>query len=152
MPRARRLAFGQYERAVEAAAHLIAARGALAVFPFRRIAAWSMRDVRARRLTDTERHCAVADVRWAIDAAAARLPGMICYPRALAAQQMLRRRGVATTLTYGVCTRDAALDAHAWLTAGAEGVVGHEVAPCYAAMAYYSNQRVDRSVLSQPSQ
>jgi len=79
-------------------------------------------------------------VRWAIAAAAARLAGdTVCFPRALAARAMLRRRGVPSTLTYGARTRRDQFDAHVWLTAGADGVVGDEVAGEYTVVAVYEN-------------
>jgi len=83
---------------------------------------------------------AIADVRWAVAAAAARLPGRTsCLARAVAAQAMLRRRRVSTTLFYGATSApDRRLRAHAWLQAGDEAVVGQEAAPDYVVVAAYS--------------
>jgi hypothetical protein len=128
-----------YALALEAATHLIGARVALVLLPFRRIATWTAREMPERRRTDAERCRAIADVRWAVAAAAARLPGIVCFPRALAAQQMLRRRGIASTLTYGARTRGEALDAHVWITADGEGIVGSETAGDYRVLAVYEN-------------
>ena len=46
-----------------------------------------------------------------------------CLRQALAAQRMLRRRGIACKLHLGV-TSPGALEAHAWVTVGGEAVVG----------------------------
>jgi hypothetical protein len=139
--RRRTLRARDYVLAFEAAVGLLWARVLLGAVPFRRIASWSTREVRGRRLSDAEhRSRAIADVRWAIAAAGASLHGATaCFPRALAAQAMLRRRGVATTMTYGARPSAGWLEAHVWLTAGADAVVGHEVAPEYSPIAVYSN-------------
>jgi len=57
-------------------------------------------------------------IRWAVDAVANRLPWKpVCFPRAVAATLMLRRRRIASTMYLGV---DPAreLDAHAWVRVG----------------------------------
>src|SRR5436190_3278339 len=130
-PERRRRGGREFALVCEAGAHLIVARGALLVVPFRRIAAWTTRAVPARRLSEPQRRRAIDDVRWAVAAAAARLPGMRCLARALAAQEMLRRRGMVSALTYGARPRGTALDAHVWLTAESEGIVGCETASEY---------------------
>ena len=137
----RRLRVRDYILALEAAVCLLSARVRLVAVPFRWIAARTTRPVRNDVLPGADRSRAIADVRWGIAAAAARLPGMTCFPRALAAQAMLRRRGVSTTMTYGARPGADGLDAHAWLTAGTDAVVGHEVAPGYSPVAMYSNDR-----------
>jgi hypothetical protein len=132
--------------AIDAAVCLTGARLALALVPFRWIVDVSIRPPR-RVAAERDRDRAIRDVRWAIAAAAARLPGeTVCFPRALAAQSMLRRRGVATTMTYGARTRDARLDAHVWLTAGSTGIVGHEAASDFSALATYAGASHGRSV------
>ena len=79
----------------------------------------------------SDRHAsdhAVAAVRVgaATRAAARRLPGTTCLVEALAAEAMLRRRGVASTLHIGVRAPVLAtpLDAHAWLECDGVVVVG----------------------------
>jgi hypothetical protein len=47
---------------------------------------------------------------------------------------MLRRRGVPSSLTYGAKMLDGHLDAHVWVTAGTDGVVGHDVASGFSAL------------------
>jgi hypothetical protein len=73
---------------------------------------------------------AVPSVSWAIRVVSARLRSATCLAHALAADAMLRRRGVASQLRFGIAVRpaaDAAIAAHAWvecdggLTIGAAG-------------------------------
>ena len=55
-----------------------------------------------------------------------------CLPQALAARWMLRRRGVASRLCFGVRRPPGAdLQVHAWLTTEGEGVVGCREADTY---------------------
>jgi hypothetical protein len=63
-------------------------------------------------------------VRWAVEAAARRLPWKpVCLPQAISAQWMLRRRGIASTLYLGV-DPSAGYYAHAWVRAGTVIVTG----------------------------
>ena len=51
----------------------------------------------------------------------------VCLPQAMAAQWMLRRRGIPSRLVFGARRRsDAELEFHAWLRVGAETVLGGE--------------------------
>ena len=55
-----------------------------------------------------------------------------CLPQALAARWMLRRRGVASRLCFGVRRPPGAdVQLHAWLTTEGEGVVGYREADTY---------------------
>jgi Transglutaminase-like superfamily len=61
----------------------------------------------------------------AVAAAGRRLPWHpTCLRQALAAQRMLRRRGIANRLHLGVASA-AELEAHAWVTVQGEPVVGN---------------------------
>jgi len=63
-------------------------------------------------------------VRWAVDTASRHLFWKpVCLPQAVAAQWMLRRRGIASTLYLGV-NPAAKYDAHAWVRAGSIIVTG----------------------------
>lgn len=137
---ARRRTPAHCARAVEAAVYLTISRIAIRFLAFRRLVRAFTRRVRRRELTGPARARAIADVRRAVTAAAARLPGRTaCFPRATAAQAMLRCRGVGTTLYYGATTSlDRSLRAHVWLYAGDEGVVGQEIASLYPVLAVYS--------------
>jgi hypothetical protein len=73
------------------------------------------------RLRDAVR----SDIRRAIVGASRRLPGTVCFPQAIAAQAMLRRRGISTTLVCGAAThRIAGLQAHVWVLDRTEAVMG----------------------------
>jgi hypothetical protein len=130
-----------YLRGVEAASYLTAASLAIRLLPFRRLLPILTRALRCPELAGTDRTRAIADVRRAVRAAAARLPNRpLCFPQAVAAQAMLRRRGVASTVCYGVNTGGGqGLSAHVWLVAGDDGVVGQGVAAQFPLLATYSN-------------
>ena len=67
-------------------------------------------------------------VRWAVEAATRNSPvSFVCFPQTLAAYVMLRRRGVPSTMVYGIArSADGELLAHTWLLAGDRTVVGGE--------------------------
>ena len=101
---------------------------AIALMPFRHVAARAGRH-RARGTADeAARADLVRQVGWAVAACARRVPWRAkCFEQGLAAQWMLRRRRVAATLYYGVArAEDGALAAHVWLRAGALDVIGCE--------------------------
>jgi hypothetical protein len=123
--------------AVEAFVLLAMFRVALAVVPVHQI----MRAVTRERMgargrangvdegEATERDIAIAmRVRWAIEAVGRHSAvGFVCFPQTLAAYVMLRRRGVASTMVYGVArSPEGELIAHTWLVVGGRSVVGGE--------------------------
>lgn len=65
---------------------------------------------------------------WALNACANRVPWKaVCFQRGLAAQMMLRRRGWAAVLHYGIRRDDdGALAAHVWARSGDIDVIGCE--------------------------
>ena len=67
-------------------------------------------------------------VRWAVEAIARHSPiAFVCFPQTLAGYTMLRRRGVASTMVYGVArATDGKLMAHTWLVVGDRVVLGGE--------------------------
>jgi hypothetical protein len=70
---------------------------------------------------------AIGPVRWAIAAVAARCPPATCLIQALAADAMLRRRGLPCELRIGVRPRgDGAVpvEAHAWVECAGAVAVG----------------------------
>lgn len=72
---------------------------------------------------------AARKVAWAIAVAARRLPGeYLCLPQALAAQAMLRGRGVAACLHLGAGREESGpFEAHAWVEAAGVEVTGYPV-------------------------
>jgi Transglutaminase-like superfamily len=111
----------------EATVMLATARLAVCWLPASRLLAWASRAPRhISRFAQDE----VGWVTWAVETIGGK-PWMkaLCLPRALAAQAMLRRRGIASRLCLGVARDGEALAAHAWLDLGHEIVVGGSEAP-----------------------
>ena len=129
---------------VEAALLLVAAKLTLRVVPFARLARTFERAARGPELTGPERQRLIRDVQHAIVASAHRLPGKyVCFPRGIAAQTMLRRRGVSTTLIYGAATLPGqSLTGHVWVMDGENGVIGHRKAEGYRVLARYEKPRL----------
>lgn len=123
--------------AAEAFACLIAASLIVRFAPFRAIAAIARRPVRARAPADPDR--GVALVTWAVAAAARRARfRAVCIERGLAAQAMLRRRGIATSLHYGVALSGDDLTAHVWVRWGDRDVTGCAEAAGFRELAAFS--------------
>ena len=70
-----------------------------------------------------------ADISWAVTRAARDAPfRAVCLPQAMTARVMLARRGVPSVLHYGATTQgEAAIEAHAWLSAAGVEVTGYPV-------------------------
>lgn len=126
---------------IEAAVALLWARMLLLAVPFQRLSVrWGelvpVGDPRiAARMTvpgSPPEHAEIARaISWAVTATASVLPfTAMCMQQAVAAREMLARRGIAAVIHYGA-GRDAAgrLVAHAWLEAAGARVTGYPVAP-----------------------
>jgi hypothetical protein len=111
----------------EAIAYVLAAQCALKVFPFQRLTWFFERRAKQPELTGEARRQSREEVRKAIVRVWFHSPiHTTCLHRAIAAQAMLRRRGVSTTLYYGAATLpERGLTAHAWVQDDKEGVMGH---------------------------
>jgi hypothetical protein len=89
-------------------------------------------DALAQRLPRLSK-CTVADAKWAVTAAARRLPNTVCLPWALALRGLLSQSGIASRLRIGVAVDDRVFKAHAWVECGDcslswnESVVGYTV-------------------------
>lgn len=126
---------------LETLVHLWAAQLALRVLPFRWLVWWFQRPARQPELTGEARQAALQQVRLAVHYTNLWLDlKAVCFPRSLAAQTMLRRRGVSTTLYYGAATLPAEgkLTAHVWLQDGDMGIVAHEGISQFQILARYS--------------
>ena len=121
----------------EATIAVVAASIAIRLVPFRRLASWM--GASAAAVGGDAKADEVARVRWAVDAVANRAPWRtVCFQRGLAAHAVLRRRGVPSTLHYGVRqTADAGLKAHVWVTAGVHPVMGVEDAAGFQRLASF---------------
>lgn len=133
---------------MEAAVFLVLARVAIRIVPFRWLVLWFDRTPRGRELRGPARHKTRREVRQAIVGASRRLPGKtVCFPQAIAAQTMLRRRGVGAVLYCGAAAQaPTGLRAHAWVRDGRAPVVGVAQSPGYLVLASYprrSNRRSD---------
>lgn len=71
------------------------------------------------------------DIRWAVDAAARRLPfECACLARALAAHALCRACGLGPVLHMGAqAGQQGRAETHAWLTAAGIGVTGYPLPP-----------------------
>ncbi len=129
---------------VEAMVALTLARLAKSLLPFR----WIMADetpndegvrLDLRRLPDEPRANAVAHL---LARAARRLPWhSTCLVMALAARAMLRRRGIASVMRFGMRRgEDGQLEAHAWLEAGGGVVCGGPAAEGFVPIASFSRR------------
>jgi len=110
---------------VEAVALCTVAGALLKVLKFRRLAPRLGRHMAVSPAEhDKATSQQVAHVRWAIAAAARHLPWKpVCFPQAVTAQWMLRRRGIPSTLYLGADPARG-YDAHAWVRAGTTIVTG----------------------------
>jgi hypothetical protein len=122
---------GRRRLLVEAAVSLAAVSAALRLLPFRRAIRLGAGTVDNNRVE----RCQPDDVVWAIEAAARRLPWRtVCIDKGIAAQRMLRRRGLDATLHYGVGTHaeEGDLKAHVWVTLDGAAVIGGSEAADFA--------------------
>ena len=139
MRRLLRVPLSSYALLIEAAVCLALARLALWIVPFRRLRRMFTRPVSGREFKGAKRERVKAQVAWAIDRTARLLPGeTVCFPRGIAAQVMLRRRGIDATLYYGATELpERGWTGHVWVQDGAQGVVGHRDAGAYHILARY---------------
>jgi hypothetical protein len=106
--------------------------------PFRVTAGWlggtaapSQRRASAQHETDRARYVARHVARLA-----RRVPWRAtCLVQAVAGYLLLKRRGIAATIRFGVNKSDAGLAAHAWLIVGDQIVLGGEAAPDFRPLA-----------------
>lgn len=77
-------------------------------------------------------------VEWAIGAIVRHCPiRFVCFPQALAAFFMLRRRRVPSRLFYGVARQGSQLKAHTWIKANDRTVVGGEAESQFTVLAIF---------------
>ena len=116
--------------AVEALLTVTLAGLAIKLLSFNQILAFAARPAKQRPLSAAEREVMGARIGWAVPAVARRLPWRAtCFPQGIAAQWMLRRRGIAGTFHYGAAILNANLEAHVWVMDGDRAIVGGREAP-----------------------
>jgi hypothetical protein len=80
-------------------------------------------------------------ISWAVETAGSnRWIRALCLPCAIAAQHMLRRRGIASRLCLGVTRRDDKLLAHAWVEVGEDIIVGGAGARGFTKIAQFGKE------------
>ncbi|MDP9414634.1 MAG: lasso peptide biosynthesis B2 protein [Pseudomonadota bacterium] len=125
----------------EASFVLAVASLAIHLMPFRRVVSAVSRDGGAK----TDRAGSfdeIARARWAVEACARRLPWkIVCFQKGLAMQVLLRRRGIATALHYGVAQdQERGLSAHVWVTYAGEAIIGGDRAGEYTCLATFPSR------------
>jgi hypothetical protein len=135
----RRLSWQDGLLLLEALLWLTIAGVAIAVLPFRHVGFLAARPIRQRTLPRTARMNKVRRIRWAILSTASRVPWpALCFQQGLAAQLMLRQRGIPSALYYGAAQdKRSGLYAHVWVRDGDVDVVGGEIAHRFAVLAVF---------------
>lgn len=114
---------------LEAMASLALASAGLRLLPFKR--AIRLGSVPLRRAVTGN----AEEVAWAVEAAARRVPWRaVCIHKGIAAQRMLRSRGLDATLHYGIGNDSDGLAAHVWVNLDGAPVIGGEEARAFAAV------------------
>jgi hypothetical protein len=123
---------------LEAAVALTVARLVVHLLPSKWVFAWAGQPPRRTRRFGRDQ---VEWISWAVETAGAS-PWIkaLCLPRALAAQAMLRRRGIASRLCLGVLRQNTSLVAHAWIEIGEEMIVGGAGASGFTKIAEYGRE------------
>ena len=121
----------------EAVGALLVASLAIGILPFRLLTRTIARP-RGAASAPVDRDLIAAEVTRAIDRAARRLPlRIVCLHKALATHWLLRRRGIATHVHYGISPGGAALKAHVWLDLGGKIIIGEEESLGFARVATF---------------
>jgi hypothetical protein len=123
----------------EALVLLALATAAIRFLPFRTVGRLASRPLRNPVADPASEAELIRAVRRAVLGCARRVPwSAVCFPQGLAAQWMLRRRGIPATLYFGAENhRTKGLNAHVWVRVGAQGVVGTENAAGFAPLAEF---------------
>jgi len=122
---------------LEAFCYLVLARAAVSLLPFGRLLRWigAPSEPAVEEVTIET----IQSVRWAVAVAVRRLaPWAVCLPQAIAGHWMLRRRGIASVVCFGVGRDPAAkLGAHAWLRTADRVVLGERTMTGFAPIAEF---------------
>jgi hypothetical protein len=134
-----RLGWPERRLVIEAAALLAIARVMTLVLPFRQIARLASHPIRDGEHPIAYRSATIERIRRSIARCAGHVPWRTkCFEQGLAAQIMLRRRGVASTLYYGAAPGGTkGLVAHVWVRDRETDVIGGEIASQYAVLAAF---------------
>jgi len=129
----------QRQLLLEATVALMVARLLLALVPFRYLVEVTTCRLGVARFVESDRRRIRENIARSVSRAAAHLPGKtVCFPRAIAAQFMCRRRGIDATMIYGATTIEGkGLTAHVWVQDGTEDVIGCEELSRFRVLARY---------------
>lgn len=106
----------------EAAIMLVLAKVAVRLLPASNLFGWADRRCRRIGRFAGDEACWVA---WSVETMGRKAwLHSSCLPQALAAQAMLRRRGISSRLCLGVAHNEGILAAHAWVEVGKDVIVG----------------------------
>lgn len=133
----------RFALAAEAAIWLLGSWLALRFVPFRHVAQALRPCVDHPLPQGPERQKIIGQVCRTVRSVARRSPiPMVCFPRAIAAQRMLARRGVAASLPFGVSRdEDGDLRAHVWVVVDQRTVLGSPTTG-YAVVTTFDNASV----------
>lgn len=132
----------------EALAALALASLAIALLPFRRVAAAASATGRKSPRADPE---SVRRARSAVTGWSRRVPWRaVCFQKGLALHWMLRRRGIPSVLLYGARRDGDGLAAHVWVDVDGETVIGGEESPNFACLARFPPDSVQSDKDSRP--
>lgn len=77
----------------------------------------------------------IRKIRWAVESVARHSPlPLVCLPQGFAAAWMLKARGAAPRMHFGVAHGDKGFESHAWVEWNGVPVVGHRVAGRFTLM------------------
>jgi hypothetical protein len=127
------------ELAVEAVLSLVFAKAALRVVPFRFLERLFVLPPDGPEPPRQEKAALRAAAVRAVETAARRLPvATACFPRAMALQSILRRRGVPVALVYGAAGGPATgVTAHVWVEDEGVAILGGDEAVGLAVLGRY---------------
>ncbi len=139
-----RLSGPEWRLLAEATGYLVAARLAVWIVPFRRLAAGLGDEMAESPAEETEaQRAAAARIGWAVRELGRRLPWMSqCLVQAVAATWMLQRRHIPGTL-YFCLAKDTCgqLTAHAWVRSGTLVLTGAQVRHNFTVVATFAAPR-----------
>ncbi len=117
---------------------LLLASLAVAVLPFRQLT----RTIGSGRTAESDTGSNIDEIVQAIERAERRLPvRIVCIHKSLVAHWMLRRRGIASLVHYGIRPDIDTLQAHVWVEADGRIVMGADESTSFARVATFPATR-----------
>jgi hypothetical protein len=138
----KKVTFNEYLLFIEAWYSLAIARGMLVFLPFRKILPF-MKDTKQEKEPSQCDELFFKRISLAIGRACVRSPWRTkCFEQALAAKMMLKRRGLVTSIYFGVCKDpegNKKFLAHAWLDCQEVRITGGKNISQYTVLASFKN-------------